>query len=70
MGYTYNTAAEALGKLGDGRAGEPLLKVLGDTNTRVRAAAAEALICQDAHQHRDGDRHRGSCGKDQREGGF
>ena len=36
-------AAEALGKLGDARAVEPLKGLLGDEDTSVRTAAAEAL---------------------------
>jgi len=37
-------AAEALGKLGDARAVEPLIAALNDTATPVRQSAAEALV--------------------------
>lgn len=38
-----SAAAEALGRIGDTRAVEPLLTLLGDRGTSVRQAAAEAL---------------------------
>ncbi|RMD59060.1 MAG: NACHT domain-containing protein, partial [Nitrospirae bacterium] len=37
-------AAEALGKIGDTRAVEPLIEALGDDDWRVRERAAEALV--------------------------
>ena len=40
---TRYDAALALGKIGDRRAVEPLIKSLGDINTKVRQAAASAL---------------------------
>ena len=43
-GWRYRRdAAEALGKIGDKRAVEPLIKALGDKKWYVRRAAAEAL---------------------------
>ena len=42
-GYLRLVAAEALGKIGDVRAVEPLISVLKDSNRDVRKAAAEAL---------------------------
>jgi HEAT repeat protein len=41
---TRYDAAVALGKIGDRRAVEPLIKALGDINTNVRQAAAWALF--------------------------
>lgn len=37
-------AAEALGKIGDSRAVEPLIKTLKDKNVNVRISAAKALV--------------------------
>ena len=41
--YVRKEVAKALGKLGDPKAGEPLIRALEDKDKQVRAEAAEAL---------------------------